>query len=514
MSRIRRDIYRRKLGELLACADDQAFLGMVWSVSALQTGREDQARRFLRYPKEAATSDISSEYAIHPWKLETLVNELLAQPKAPIRRGKNRRLNCQSFEAVVRVNNVLTALEDAEDGLTLQRIDVLREMHRLAQRQFEWQRSLILNEQQLYRSGYIYGGQKAQSFFSKHNGITVSDFSLACFALRSLYEKHPLVRNTGGMKSIGISEEALDATFHLISIPHQAARDKARVLRSAPGHISYKRSLLREYPCISFDSHNRHAIAPLLELITLRSTTGLFYDMIKGGSDIRNEIASRYERYSTELLEELLPSYEVRQSYEYSLRKGFPSNSPDIMVSDHNGIALIIECKATRMSYEARFAENPIIEAARGYEEIAKGVFQIWKFVSHHRRGLLPPTNINAEAKGMVLTLDPWLSMARSMKEDVLQLAMQIGAEKDPAITSADRIPIIFCAIDELEFTLLEATERSFFDAITAACLDDFNGWQLSGIHREIAPDIKERRPYPFRDQIGDVWPWWDRVGI
>ena len=201
MSRIRRDIYRRKLGELLACADDQAFLTMVWSVSALQTGRENQARPFLTYPKEAATSDISSKYAIHPWKLETIVNELLAKPKAPIRPGKNRRLNCQSFEAMARVNNVLTALEDAEDGLTLQRVDVLREMHRLAQRQFEWQRGFLSNAQ-LYRSGYIYGGPKAQSFFANHNGVTVSDFSLACCALRSLLQVLPRVTSISRLKTI------------------------------------------------------------------------------------------------------------------------------------------------------------------------------------------------------------------------------------------------------------------------------------------------------------------------
>ncbi|MEP2827645.1 hypothetical protein [Parvibaculum sp.] len=487
---------------------------MVWAVSALQTGREGQASRFLRYPSEAATSDISSKYAMHPWKLETLVNELLAQPKAQIRQGKNRRLNCQFFEAIASVNHALTKLEDAEDGLTLQRVDVLREMHRLIQRQLEWQVGRGANAQRLYRSGYIYGGQKAQAFFAEKNKLTVNEFSFACLMLRSLYEKNPIIHNTGGMESIGISKEALDATFDLITIPHPAARDKARTLRSPPGHVSYKRSLLREYPCISFDLHNRHALAPLVELLVLRSTTGLFYDMIKGGSDIRNEIASRYECYSYELLTEMLPSYEVNQSYEYSLRKGFPSNSPDVMVSDHAGISLIFECKATRMSYEARFSENPVVDAARGYEEIAKGVFQIWKFVSHHRRGILPTSSINTDAKGVVLTLDPWLSMARPMKEDVLQIARRICAEKDPDITSADHIPIIFCPIEELEFTLLDATERSFFDAIQAASRKDFDGWQLSGVHREIAPNRTERRLYPFRDRIGEVWPWWDSIDI
>ena len=167
MSRLRRDINRKKLRELLASANDPAFFRMIWSVVAVQSGRPNKALPFLKFPLEAATEDISSKFAIYPWKLETLVNELLATPKRPVRsKGPTRILDCTKFAAVSRLNHHLSEWESAEDGLTLQRVDVLREMHRLLQRQVEWQRG-FLSGRHLYRAHFIYGGDKSKLFFER-----------------------------------------------------------------------------------------------------------------------------------------------------------------------------------------------------------------------------------------------------------------------------------------------------------------------------------------------------------
>ena len=54
----------------------------------------------------------------------------------------------------------------------------------------------------------------------------------------------------------------------------------------------------------------------------------------------------------------MLPSYVVSGSYKYSLRRN-QIDTPDILVYERGAISLIFECKATRMSYEARFSEEP-----------------------------------------------------------------------------------------------------------------------------------------------------------
>jgi hypothetical protein len=508
MSRIRRDLYRGRLTKLLEMADDEAFFVMVWATLAIQSERQENARRYLVFPQEAVTSDMSSRYAVHPWKLETMLNEVLTTPKLKLVPNRPiRRLDCRQFGAVARVHNVLRDLENAEDSLTLNRIEVLREIPRLAQRQFEWQRG-ILRFQQLFRAGFIYGGPLTRTFFSTVNGFSIDDFALGCFALRAMFIDRPAMRRGGGMDTLGISEKTLDAIVQLISIPHLKARQTASTIRSGGGHTAYKRSLFREYPCVAFGDTGDRIHAPLPDLVTLRASSGLFYDLIKGSDEVRNEISGRFESYCRDFLQSMLPSYVVSGSYEYNLGKNQIAG-PDVLVKNGEEIALIVECKATRMSYEARFSEDPISDARRGYDEIAKGVFQIWRFVSHHRRGLVGGTLLRDDARGIVLTLDTWLSMAKHMQSDVLNLAKSMAAARDPEIIEADQIPVIFCPVDDLELTLCTATEVSFFRSVKAATEDRFHGWQLADVHRQIAPELKRVKEYPFKERVADVLPWW-----
>jgi hypothetical protein len=171
MSHVRRKLFKGKLTDLLARADDEAFFVMVWATFAIQSGRPERARPLLMFPPEAATRDLASKFAVHPWKLETMLNEVLTTPKLKLLSNHpNRRLDCRKFEAIARVTNALARLENAEDGLTLERINVLREIPRITQRQFEWQRGFF-SYPQFYRAGFVYGGDVTRAFFAEANRV-------------------------------------------------------------------------------------------------------------------------------------------------------------------------------------------------------------------------------------------------------------------------------------------------------------------------------------------------------
>tara|TARA_R110000782_G_C14800919_1_gene411837 strand:+ start:413 stop:1954 length:1542 start_codon:yes stop_codon:yes gene_type:complete len=510
LSRIRRNIHRKKLNKILRVADDEQFFTMMWSIHAAQTGREDKARPFLEFPKEAATTDMASKYAVHPWKCETLLNEALATPKQKITPGNTfKTLNCRTFSSIALALNTLTKLEDAEDGLTLKRVSVLNELHRLSQRQFGWQMGLITLAG-LYRSGFIYGGPKTKLFFESTNEFSLNEFSLACFAIRAALEDKPAIVRDIDLSSIGISEKKREDILNTISIRHTEARKKASTLRNTKKHTGYKKSLFREYPCVSFGQNGERIHGPLPDLVLLRSTSGVFYDVINGGGDVRNEISSRFERYCIEFLQCTLLTARVRASFKYQFTKRQQIDSPDILVSANKGpVSLIIECKARRLSYEARFSEDPVSEARDAYNELSKGLFQIWRFVAHQRLGLIPNEPISADVRGIVLTLDTWLSAASVMQDEVFELA-NLRASEDANITEEDRIPVIFCPIGDLEQTLGVSTDSSFFETVFAATDDKFKGWSLSGVHRELGLDRSStEKKYPFADRMADVFPWW-----
>lgn len=511
MSRPRRNIRRRKLDDLLSRVSDEAFFIMCWATFAVQSGRADNARDLLSFPSEAIVSDLTSPWCVHPWRIETLLNEVLTVPKLAVVPGKSYRiLNCGSFAAMRAVLNELNGLENAEDAIVLRRVNVMRELHRLGQRQFEWQRG-FLSLTQLYRSGFIYGGELTKSFFVQANGLSIEEFALACFSLRVMYLERPAVTINGGLDQIGLSESALRLAVDLISLTHAEARTKARALRAGGGHTAYRRSLLRMFPCIRFDAGR--TVAPLPDLVTLRGTSGLFYDAVKGGDDVRNEISGRFEKYCCDFLAYMLPDIRVRGSYKYIIQKGRELDTPDVLLYEANEISIVFECKATRMSYQARFSEAPLVDDPRGYAELTKGVFQIWRFVSHHRRGLVRGERIRSDVKGVVLTLDTWLSMATEMQREVLTLAKQMAVERDGEIVDEDRIPIVFCPVEHLEQTLSVATTASFLETVKAAATEPYEGWMLWNVHREVAPGGRMKNSYPFAERISEVLPWWSRFG-
>ncbi len=141
--------------------------------------------------------------------------------------------------------------------------------------------------------------------------------------------------------------------------------------------------------------------APLPQLILERVTGGIFYDIIDAGQEVRTEYGQRFEEYSIRYLRAMLPGIDWQAEHTYRIRK-VEFKSPDILWPSDEGLRLVIECKATRMSVDARYADDLL--AVRGYDDLIKAVFQLWRYFSHCRRGLTGAT-LHPDVTGMVLTL-------------------------------------------------------------------------------------------------------------
>lgn len=511
MSRLRRSMYTNKLDTLLSYADDDAFLQMIWAVDALQSDRVEAAQRYIAFPTGAASSDIGSPLAIYKWELETLVHRVLIAAKSKPQVGYNRHTNCSTFAACATAVRYLRKLEDAESKLYLGRFDVRTELHRAGHRQFHWQRGYF-NNPQIYRHAYLYGGRECSAYFERTHGISISDFSAIGFGLYSAFREHPLVQRSFSMQAVGISDAARDAALRMLSISQQEARVEALELAQAvnagrpqPLPVAYQPSLLRRLPVLQTGDGLQFLRCPLPELILQRVSTGVYYDLIGGPGGLRNEASDRFEDYAYQLLQAMLPGIAFERSFEYRA-DGNRVDSPDILVKAQNSIRLVVECKATKLSIGAQFAEDPIEEARRSYQEIAKGVLQIWKFFSHVRRGLVPDISIHDNASGMVLTLDSWLVMSGGLQDSVIADAAVLAA-RDPNIIAEDRRHVGFCSIANLEETLAFSNEDSFLRCIAASTEDRFKGWILSNVNRDLSEYEGEKRPYPFR--LRDVLPWW-----
>ena len=420
-------------------------------------------------------------------------------------------LNCRNWNTVGSLVNQLRALENAEYGATRGKADIFVEMGRIGARQFPWQRGYV-GLPQLYRNAFIYGQGECAAYLQQASNLTSSDMTLVGFSLLATFDADPTIRPATDLALIhewGVSPETLRRSLDRISRPIADVRDGALTLRNVDVVTAYKPSILRQFPCLRIGHRNRLLVAPMPELIMDRVTNGLFYDVVGGGGAVRDEIGKRFEAYSLALLTHLLPAVRFIPESSYRTRHG-PIATPDILMKDEDEPALLaIECKASRMSVAARFGETP--EADRGYEEIAKGVMQLWRFFAHCRQRVAPH-GLAADAQGMVLTLDEWFAGRSTVIPLIIERAHQLADASAHEIPVEDRRPVAFCTISELETTLATATSASLLETVRIGS-GDKAGWIFSSLHNETMAEKTAPKKYPFEDALGELLPWYARLG-
>jgi hypothetical protein len=486
---------------------------MVWAVDALQDDRVAAAKKYIKFPAEAADPSIGAKYAVHRWELETLLIQLLLTPKQEIRPGPNLVLDCSKFGSMIEAINRLRKLEDVEAATYLPQQNIFSEMHRIAHRQFHWQRGYF-NAPQMYRYSYLYGQGQCGEYFKEKHGLPITDLNFLGFALWASLQRAPWLHRGFALPQIGLTGELVQRALPMLSLPISRARTETETiirrvneLHGSPVPTAYLPSILRQYPLISTENDLNLYIAPITEVILLRVTAGLYYDLIAGGQALLNEANDRFEQYCVDYIQAMLPRFKVSRSFRYG-PKGGQVDSPDVLVKDDGKLAIAGECKATKLTYLAQFAEDPFDAEKKQYDQLARGVLQLWRYFSHVRRGVVQE-ELALEAYAMVLTLDTFLTLDHELLAKVLKEA-NARADEDGGILAEDRRPVVFCPIQDLESILAVATEDTFLAALKAAQERKFLGWQLREIHRDSAAEKdREIKKYPFT--LDSVLPWWRR---
>lgn len=503
-----RDKAKKALHELLSKAEAAGFLQLIWSLDALQRGEDEQARRFGPSFSSKEIDEARDRMRFAPWFLETLVNEYLTTPS----RSGPQILNVRHPNAANALAVGLNQLENAEDGLWLKTGNVIHLMGHLAQRQFPWQRGFAYFLQ-FFRPLFVFDFPEAMARFEAQVGISIERFAYCGFALRAHLTDFPYASLNIDLTVVNISAHERDIVFRKIAAPLLAARRQATMLRAEGGFTGYKKSVLRQTPCIVLPGRGE-LIAPLPDLIALRITNGIYYDIVGDGA-INERMGKRFEDYIAMLFDAYLPAIKVRRESAYSIRKGENYRSSDLVLIIDGVVPVVIECKAKRASHSAKFAESPV--EAEGLSDLAHGVFQIWRYIAHHRRGLVDADlTLSASPVGILLTLDTWADMSEPTREEVFRLARQIQQAKAPEIVSTDMIPVGFLHVEDFEGMLATATSASLVAAIDLWIRDpQYHGWSLRTVHAN-APGRQEIDQVPIFNSLPrpSGMSWWTPTGV
>ncbi|MBZ9844054.1 hypothetical protein [Mesorhizobium sp. CA5] len=304
-------------------------------------------------------------------------------------------------------------------------------------------------------------------------------------------------------------KEALAKVLGAVSLPIPAARKIALALRNemiaaTKGNLltAHRPSILRQHPVIQ--KADGAYIAPIPELLIQRATSGLYYDFIgEDAQGIRQQAARRFELYVQELIPAYLPGLQCLDEREIGTKKR-KFLSPDVLVLNDETITVVIECKATKNTFSAQFAADLAVGAIRGINELAKGVFQVWRFYAAVRQGIYTEYAVADTLHGMVVTMDDWLRLDTYVRAEVMKEAHRV-ADKYPEIEPADRRPVVFTSAHQLAETLALTDEQGWSTALSHAATEKYQGYDLSSILEEVGVSA-ERKAFPFN--MEEVMPW------
>ncbi|MGZ2475520.1 hypothetical protein [Sinorhizobium medicae] len=510
MAKKKRVKARELLLDTLSRLDDALVLQMMWAMNALQSDDPADVRPYLKYPKEAAIAQLGDKHFAIKWEIENLLLLMLSTSKK--QSGFLRPPDYRSYDTVCALLNRLKTAERAEEKVILGPHNIIYELPRMAHKQFLWQR-LFFEPSRLYRYFYVYGQGMCAKYFEAQYGLSMNEFAMACLVFYSLASKQAWQKLPRIEPPLKLRPEVIPLAMNLISMELPALREdtKKRIDKHA-GHdkakIAYLPSSLRQYPIITSARHNNQFVAPLPQLIIFRATSGLYYDLAGGPRTLLEEANSRFEAFGKKLIEARCPRFKVLRDQEYGT-KAKRYRTPDLLLKDGETVEAVFECKATKLTFSAQYGEDQYAEAPKAFNQIAKGMSQLWKFFARVRRGIYALEKVAPDAHGIILTMENWFQIDR-LQLPALRAEAEALCADEPDMLPQDKRDVIFCSIEALDDVLAVSNEDEVLETFAKSRTPEYFGWSVSNVRNPHDKEDLIRKDYPFN--IDEVLPLWSEL--
>lgn len=500
--------HKKRLHDIISYARPRDFLIMVWAAHALMNGNREAAEKRLNHNLAPEDYAFAAKAWVPPWELEQLINEYFAMPS--FRFSDRKRLDCSKWGSFAKCVNRLKAFNNSESVKDHPENLILQAMPRILFPQYNWQKGWV-NAKRLVRYHNIYGNPKCSDFLFKATGLSASDILKYGMASYAICRGDPAARVETDFSLIDGRKEEFRNFVNHFGLSFKAFREHTLDVRRGNVISEFKRSPLAEFPIIIGNENDEPiAFIPLPDLIVRRVTEGLYYDLV-GEPALRNEIGKEFEKHCFTQLEHQLPTNQTLLG-EFEYTRGM---SPDILIldTDSKSISIIMECKSRRLPRRVLASPNPYRDAPEVYQDIIKGIIQIWRFASDVDSNLLNDgeMSISEETVGILQTLDPWLVMDPSTTANVTNEACKVAEEKgiDPKFW----IPIAVVNVDDWE-EIIENTDFSdIVRLVREMSSEKFYGYLMTSIKSELkkegvifSENTKEK--YPWMEKLKEIFEW------
>ena len=335
---------------------------------------------------------------LHPWDLDVIARELLLNAAAS---GPLRLERWADLSKVVNHVRRLDELAFAQPGAP----DVFHELHRIAHRQFPWQRGRAVSG--AVRCLKVFGAAAMEDLAMHELGMSVRQFLLLGAKVVGHFLRQWEMSTAQDYGVLGIGREQSRAFFdRLAASPGQLRAEIAPRAFYGPDW-PYAWNPLERWPLVRLDpAHLDRVVCPLPAYLMRRVSAGLFYDLVRS-KDFSNPFGGSFEAYVGEVISATCPPPRFRTVADASYRvRRQERRGVDWVLADGTA-QLAIECKTKRPRLEARILSDRAALSAE-LDELAKAVVQHYRNIRDALTGGTPWTPDGSPIYPLVLTLEDW----------------------------------------------------------------------------------------------------------
>ncbi len=335
------------------------------------------------------------------WELALLAREMIINGRDNLSAATRNFQNWDYFAAAI---NGVKDFENNAWPIFGDISNVMKEVRRIAHRQFPWQTRI--GTDLFVRYFKIYNNPRVASVVKNKLGLTVRQWYIAGTAAFGAILGHPKFNMDPNLIVGDVSKKEFDIFFNFISTDLNNLRNLIAKTVKYDDEFVYALNPLEYYPLILIGGYY---YCPIINFLAWRITSGIFFDLV-GDKNFGHPFGLAFQDYLEEVAKKVLDSSKTEvfgeQKYKVSKKE---EDSIDIILAQKDA-ALFVEAKAKRMQMKSKSQLLSDDAMDKDLEILADDIVQVYATISDYKNGSYAhfQYDLGRRIYPLLVTLEDW----------------------------------------------------------------------------------------------------------
>lgn len=380
---------------------------------------------------------------IYVWELHALCKEVILHANG------NKDALASPHGIAHYINHIRKLKEDISERSIKSTDQALGEVFQLAHQQARWQHRR--DQSRIFRAFYIYNDPDLRDLFYSNLGLTAVDMATIALTIGGITKNKIELNKNQDYSMLHVSRKARDRFFEMTTKTLKDLRSEINKEQRYDQGWAYSWNPLEAYPLINIGNYINQIIwCPLPELLSVRITEGLFYDLLKTEQNFGNQYGKAFEKYVGKVLSDIFHNdkFIISGEQPYAVKKQ-QKHGADWIVSDDTG-NLFFECKTRRLTQEAKQAANGDL-LKRSIENLADAVVQLYKNFSDVVSGIAGRAHNGLPSYLFIVTYEDWYLTTPTVTDYLINSVKNRLMSENMRPELIEENPFFIVSIEDLE---------------------------------------------------------------